>query len=280
MARASASLDEILEIRRVGDDVFSATLDGYEGRSFGGQTLGCATRAAASSCGGRALHALHTCFLRPVPAEVPIELHVERLRDGRRFSHRRVQVRSGERLLCELMASFTVPGRGAEYQDARPDATARPPEELPPEEEVARAAGWVDWEPGPFEMRWIGTPWQAAAPDEPSRYLTWVRPRHALGADPGLHAAAAAYLSDFHSHWPVARRLGGGALFEPAGYVSLDQLIWLHRDCPWEDWRLVSSESDVAHGGRALSRRQVHTREGELVASMAQEALIPDPPSA
>jgi acyl-CoA thioesterase-2 len=72
---------------------------------------------------------------------------------------------------------------------------------------------------------------------------------------------------------PVARRLG--ARFEPLGYTSLDQSLWLHRDEPWDDWRLLTSVSDVAHGGRAFTRRTLHARDGRLLASMAQEQLVP-----
>jgi acyl-CoA thioesterase-2 len=266
------SLAEALAIEPVGADVFRAELDG-----FGGVTLGCATLAAACTAGGRSLHSLHAYFLRPVPAQQWVELAVERVRDGRRTAHRRVRIRHGERLLCELVASFTTPGEGAEYQDARVEA-APPPEDLPSEDEVARAEGWKRDEPGPLggalEWRWIdGTPWSDPRPDTPSRYRAWVRSRGALAPDPPLQAAALAFLSDYHSHMSVARRLGGR--FEPFGYTSLDQALWVHRDLAWDDWRLLVTESDVAHAGRALTRRALHTRDGRLVASMAQEQMIP-----
>ncbi len=62
------------------------------------------------------------------------------------------------------------------------------------------------------------------------------------------------------------------------GYVSLDQVLWLHRDVDWEDWRLLTTENEVAHAGRALTRRSLHERDGSLIATMAQEMLIPAPP--
>jgi acyl-CoA thioesterase-2 len=178
----------------------------------------------------------------------------------------------GDRLLCELLASFATPGEGARFQDLGVEPAPASPETLPSEEEVARTEGWSEWVGGPFEWRWLGTPWRPG-PGETSRYAAWVRPRLGLGDDPALHAAAVAYLSDFHSHWPVARKLG--AHFEPFGFTSLDQVVWLHRPSPWRDWRLLVSACDVAHAGRALTRRWLHARDGALVASMAQEALIP-----
>jgi len=246
---------------------------------FGGETLGCATRAAAQSCPERALHSLHTYFLRPVTPGA-VQLAVERLRDGRRFAHRRVQIRQSDRLLCELIASFAGPGEGVEYQDAVVDSAAPRPESLPSEEEVARAEGWTLDAPGPIggplEWRWIDIPWRLTAPAPSSRYQAWVRPRFPLPDDRAVNAAALAYLSDYHSHFSVARKLGGQ--FEPFGYASLDQVLWLHRDRRWNDWWLLSTESDVAHAGRAFTRRMLHARDGELIASMAQEQLIPAAP--
>ena len=269
--------DVLLGVESVGDDVFTTRLEGFEGRSFGGQALGCAALAASRSCEGRALHSLHAWFLRPIPAEMPIELQIERVRDGRRFAHRRVWIRSAEQVLCEIAAGFASPGEGADYQDANVEPATPPPEALPDDEEVARSEGWSEWGPSTLELRWVGTPWRPESRDEPSRYRVWVRPRFPLPDDRGVHAAAMAYLSDFHSHWSVARKLG--LSFEPVGFVSLDQVLWLHRDVPWDDWRLLTTESDVGHAGRALTRRRVHTRDGRLVASMAQEALIPAAPA-
>lgn len=268
-------LAEALAVEACGGDVFAAVLSG-----FGGETLGCATLAAARSCPDRQLHSLHTYFLRPVPPGRRVEFAVERLRDGRRTAHRRVQVREGGRLLCELVASFTQPAPGVEYQDARLDPGTPAPDELPSEDEVARAEGWRRDEPGPLggplEWRFVGgTPWSTADPGAASRYAAWVRPRFPLPHDPGLGAAALAFLSDYHSHMCVARKLG--ARFEPVGYSSLDQVLWVHRDLFWDDWRLLTTESDVAHAGRALTRRLLYARDGRLVATMAQEQLVPRP---
>jgi acyl-CoA thioesterase-2 len=265
-------LEDVLRIDPFGDDSFTAQLDG-----FGGVTLGCATLAAARTCPQWSLHSLHTYFLRPVPPGATVELVVEKLRDARRFAQRRVQVRLEERLLCELMASFTAPGGGPEYQDALLDPAAPQPEELPSEEEWARVEGWSLDGPGPvggsLEWRWIGTPWRPEAEDAPSRYRAWVRARFPLPPDRCLNAAALAFLSDYHSHFSVARKLGGP--FAPIGFTSLDQLLWVHREVLWDDWWLLTTESDVAHAGRAFTRRMLHARDGRLVASMAQEQLIP-----
>jgi acyl-CoA thioesterase-2 len=271
-------LSEVLAIEPSGDGWFRARLDG-----FGGITLGCATLAAARTCEGWPLDSLHAYFLRSVPTDAPCGLRVERLRDGRRLAHRRVQISDGGRLAFELLAAFAAPAadRGdrasstAEFQQAELGATAPGLEVLPTEAEVARAEGWGTGDPSPLEWRWIGTPWRPD-PGEPSGYRAWVRPRSALPSDRGLQAAALAFLADYHSHWSVARRLG--AHFEPHAYTSLDQSLWVHRDVAWDDWRLLVTESDVSHAGRALTRRALYTRDGRLVASMAQEQLVPGTP--
>ena len=264
----------MLEIDPAGEDRFTARVDG-----FGGVTLGCAALAAALTT-ERTLHSLHTYFLRAVPIDRPVELAVERVRDGRRFSHRRVQVRTDGQLGCEVMASFATPGTGFDAQDVTLDPGTPPPEALPTEADIAREEGWKPGAPGPLggplEWRWVGPrPWQVAESRGSSRYGAWVRPRFPLPAERAWHAAALAFLADYHSHMSVARWLGSFA--EPRFYTSLDQSLWLHRDLAWDDWWHLGTEGVVAHAGRALTRRSLHARDGRLVATMAQEQLIPSP---
>jgi acyl-CoA thioesterase-2 len=263
---------ELLAIEAAGKDVFRAQLPG-----FGGVTLGCATLAAARST-ELSLHSLHVYFLRAVPTDRAVELVVSRVRDGRRFAHRRVEVRDGERVCCELVASFAAPVDGLAFQEPAQGPAPAPPEALPSEEEIAREEGWDLEKPGPIggALEWRfdgGSPWRPEQARDASLYRAWVRPRAALPEDPALHMAAVAFLADMHSHLGVARRLG--AHFEPIGYTSLDQVLWIHRDEPWTDWRLLTTVAEVAHAGRAWTRRTLHARDGRLVASMAQEQFVP-----
>jgi acyl-CoA thioesterase II len=267
-------LAQVLELEPVGGDRFTARLDG-----FGGVTLGCATLAAALST-DRALHALHAWFLRPVPVDRPVELVVERVRDGRRFAQRRVTVQSEGRRVCELLASFALAGPGFDAQDDALGAGVPAPESLPSEQEIARQEGWDLAAPGPLggplEWRWVGgSPWRLQHPAPRSRYGAWVRPRFPLPPERAWRASALAFLADYHSHMSVARWLG--KVGPPLGYTSLDQSLWLHRDLAWDDWWHLTTEAVVAHAGRALTRRALHTRDGRLVATMAQEQLIPTP---
>jgi acyl-CoA thioesterase-2 len=261
-------LDERLRLEPAGEDHYRALLPG-----FGAITLGCATLAAARTT-ELALHSLHAYFLRPTPADRPSLLRVVRLRDGRRFATRRVEVGDGDKLCCELLASFAAAGSGPEYEEpaARPEISA--PEDLPDEAQVVTEEGLDPMQPGflggAIELRLVGgAPWRAS---DVSLYRAWVRPRKPLPAEPAFHAAAIAFLSDLHSHVPTARRLGYH--YEPFGYTSLDQVVWIHRTEPWTDWLLLTSVSDIGHGGRAFSRRTLHGRDGRLIASMAQEQFV------
>jgi acyl-CoA thioesterase-2 len=262
------SLEERLTLAPAGDDRFHALLPG-----FGAVTLGCATLAAARST-DLTLHSLHACFLRPTPPDRRSQLRVARVRDGRRFATRRVEVLDGDKLCCEVLASFAAPGSGPDYEEPASQAELPAPEDLPDEAQVMKEEGFDPMQPwflgGPIEFRLIGgSPWRAS---DVSLYRAWARPRVALPAEPAFHAAALAFFADMHSHVPTARRLGYH--FEPFGYTSLDQVVWVHRTEPWTDWLLLTSVSDVGSGGRAFSRRTLHARDGRLIASMAQEQFI------
>lgn len=267
-------LAEMLAVERLGDGEFRAVLEGYGGVTFGGDTLGRLVRAAALTCAGRELHSLHTYFLRPVPPGIPVAIRVERVKDGRRLAHRRVRLETEGRLLCEMTASFTSAQPGVTFQEIAHDGVPAPGD-LPSEAERARAEGWTDWAPGPLEWRWIGSPFEPVRPDEPSDWSAWVRPATPLPDDPPLHAAALAFLSDNLTHWALARRLHLD--FTPTWLVSLDHALWAHRPVHWDDWWLIRTTTGVCQAGRALIRREVFGREGALLVSIAQEALVTDP---
>jgi acyl-CoA thioesterase-2 len=236
-------------------------------------TLGCATLAAARST-DLVLHSLHACFVRPVAPERPARIAVSRLRDGRRFALRRVEVLDGDRLCCELLASFAAPGAGPDYTEPAEPLALPAPESLPDEAQVMKEAGLEPGQPGflggPIEFRFPeGPPWRKS---DRSLYRAWARPRSVWPAEPAFHAAALAFTADMHSHLSVARRLG--AHFEPFGYTSLDQVLWVHRSERWTEWRLLTTVSDAGHAGRAFSRRTLHALDGRLIASMAQEQFV------
>src|SRR5262249_19021619 len=136
------SLEERLVLEPVGDDRFHALLPG-----FGAVTLGCATLAAARTT-DLALHSLHAYFLRPTPPDRPALLRVTRVRDGRRFTTRRVEVLDRDKLCCELLASFAAASSGPEYEEATPPPDLPAPEDLPDEAQVIVEEGLDPAQPG------------------------------------------------------------------------------------------------------------------------------------
>lgn len=271
---AVETIPENLVLEPAGEDAWRAVLGGYEGVSFGGQTLGLAARAAGLSCPDRELHAFHATFLRPVPPDLRVELRVERLSEGRSLARRRVAVMREGRLLFEATASLAAGGDGAiAFQDRGPEPKPPPPEAAARDVEVARSEGFSLWAPGPIEWRWVGRPWAPPADGEPTRWGAWVRPRTPLpAADAPLHAGALLFMSDFNSNWAAQRRLGPS--FSHERFISLDQAVWLHRPARWTGFWWIDSRTDVAHGGRALAVREVYDEAGGHVASIVQQALL------
>lgn len=240
---------------------------------FGGSTLGFSVAAAAQTCPERPLASLHMYFLRGIPYGTPVDFRVERVREGRRVAHRQVDVIAGDKLAARLTLLFSAaaPDPGGIY-GARDMSGVTPPESLRSHNDVVAEEGEDVWWDSPIEWRFEGRPWEVDG-SAAATHAGWVRPYREIPDEPGIHAAAVAFLSDALSHWPVVRKYGE---HEGLGsYTSLDTAIWFHHPEPWDDWRLIESTCEIGHGGRALSRRALYDRDGRLLASMAQESLIP-----
>ena len=267
------------ELERLDEDRFRAHFeappDDWEELHplFGGSILGFAATAGAETCPDRPLASLHMYFLRGIPYGVPVDFVVERVRDGRRVAHRQVDVVAQEKLACRISLLYAGGDDGHRDLHGARDMQAVPaPESLRNHNEVILEEGIEPWWDSPIEWRFEGRPWDVS-PDGASLHGGWVRPCRTIPDLPGRHAAATVFLSDALSHWPVARVLGGQ--HEPGQYTSLDTAVWLHRDEPWRDWRYIESDCDIGHRGRGFSRRSLYDRDGQLLATMVQEALIP-----
>jgi acyl-CoA thioesterase-2 len=258
-----------LSVEQTGEDRFRAHLDGEGGPAFGGDLLGRAVMAATHTCEGKRLSSLHAHFLRAVPTSGPVDLVVERTSDGRRLAHRRVEIRRGDKRLFEAVARFAAGDEGIAYQEPTSPEDFPEPEELPSERECALAVGWDEWEPWVIEWRWQGDP---SAAHDASTWLGWVRLCKPASLNAAQQAAAIAHVTDVHSDWAASRRAGGR--YPRDRYISLDHAVWFHGTPRFDDWLLVRSRSDVAHGSRALTHREVFNRDGRLVASVCQEALL------
>jgi acyl-CoA thioesterase-2 len=244
-------------------------------RVFGGQVAAQALMAAGRTVEHGRVHSLHSYFLRPGDPTVPILYEVDRIRDGRSFTTRRVVAIQHGRAIFNLSASFHDSEEGMEHQFPMPDVP--PPESLAPLFE--RLEPWreelVDWfdRPHPIDQRHIGAlPWHREGPGEPNQRL-WIRADGDLPDDPLLHACVATYASDMSLFdvilaphdigWDDAEFMG----------ATLDHCMWFHRPFRADEWLLYDTDSPVAAGGRGLARGFLFKRDGKLCVTLVQEGL-------
>ena len=229
---------------------------------FGGQVIGQALVAAERSVDGRAPHSLHAYFLLPGDVGAPIVYQVDRIRDGRSFSARRVQAIQHGRPILSMIASFQKQEAGLEHAAPMPDVPS--PEALPPSGD-SRAFGALEFKP-------VGDP----PPGREPRQAYWFRAVDRVPDDPQLHRCLLAYASDWALSGTALRPHGKTWHDEGMVVASIDHALWFHRAARIDDWLLYAMDSPSAQGARGLSRGQIYDQAGRLVASVAQEALMRD----
>lgn len=238
--------------------------DGPE-RLFGGQVASQSLRAATLTVpADRPPHSLHAYFVRPGRPGVPLQLHVERVRDGRSFTTRQVTAAQDGEPIFTLIASFHGAEEGDDWQLPAPTGAGDPDgAELPPSPVSAFASM------SPFDIR------PTRVPDPggwPIIHPLWVKTKRALPDDPALHACVLAFISDMGV--VGSARAPGSILPKQFMGASIDHAMWFHRPARTDEWLLFSVEPVSNSGARGLARGWLHTREGTLVASIAQEALL------
>ena len=249
-------------------------------RVFGGQVLAQALLAASQTVEDRMVHSLHAYFLRAGDPEAPIVYNVDRSRDGRSFTARRVVAIQHGRQIFTLAASFQLPQEGVEHQFDMPSVPA--PETLTDEAELRREdldrappklRRWFD-RFGPFEFRPVVVQDQADPQPMPPRQEIWFRLCGEVGEDQRLHRTLLAYVSDFHLIGTAT--LPHGISYQKGNLImaSLDHAMWFHRDVRVDDWLLYACDSPNTGGSRGLARGLIYDRSGRLVASTAQEGMI------
>jgi len=249
-------------------------------RVFGGQVLGQALAAANYTTENRVVHSLHGYFLREGDHRAPIIYEVDRQRDGRSFSSRRVVAIQHGRPILNLAASFQLPEEGFEHQAEMPSVPD--PETLKDVTEYHREL--VAKIPAadlprpfllerPFELRPIDPPQFVDVKPRKAEQQVWLRALGRLPDDDDLHRNMLAYVSDYYLLL-TALRPHALSVFSPNLQVaSLDHALWFHRPFRVDEWLLYSMESPNAAGARGLSRGQFFDRQGRLVASVAQEGV-------
>jgi acyl-CoA thioesterase-2 len=279
-----AAVDQLLEVLDL-KQVDAATFQGESPqigaqRVFGGQVAGQALVAAGRTVDpARSVHSLHGYFVRPGDPTVPIDFHVETIRDGRSFSVRRATAQQHGRTIFFMSASFQVTEQGMDHHSPAPA-------DVPSPEETPTMADWVERYPnraGAFaaapqaiDVRYVGVPgWVPPGDRVPAdQQRVWMRVNGKLPDDPLIHACALTYASDLSLLDAVLSM--HGEVWGPGGVIgaSLDHALWLHRPFRADEWFLYDSLSPSASGGRGLASGRMFTRDGRHIASAVQEGLL------
>lgn len=249
-------------------------------RVFGGQVLGQALVAATRTVEDRLCHSLHAYFLLAGDPKVPILYEVDRSRDGRSFSSRRVVAIQHGRPIFHLSASFQVAETGLEHQIDPPNVP--PPEDLPSEDDFRRQM--ADSVPEqyrehflrkrPIELRPVDRGDIFRPEKRPPHQSVWVRATGPLPDEIALHQCVLAYASDMTLLDTALMPHGIGWFSDKIQMASLDHAMWFHRRFRADEWLLYVQDSPSASGARGFNRGLIYTREGKLIASVAQEGLM------
>jgi acyl-CoA thioesterase II len=281
MRNALDRLLELLDLEQIEENIFRGVSPKERvQRVFGGQVAGQALVAAGRTVpADRPVHSLHAYFIRPGDPSVPLIYTVDRVRDGRSFTTRRVSAIQHGKTIFTLSASFHQPEPGPEHADPMPSVP--PPESIEPTpDRLARYFGGVlppSIRDNPIELRSVG-PLTIEAERDPSlrttRNMVWLRVAGELPDDPLLHVCLMTYASDMTLLDPVLLAHGLSWLDGHTTGASLDHAMWFHRPFRADQWLLYAQESPVAYGARGLARGEVFTQDGDLVVSVVQEGLI------
>ena len=280
MTKALDALVELLDLEPIEVDIFRGlSPDEHRQRVFGGQVAGQALVAAGRTVTRGTVHSLHAYFLRPGDPAVPILYEVDRIRDGRSFTTRRVVAVQHGRAIFNLSASFHVDEPGPDHQVAMP--AVPDPESLPTF--ASQMAPYRDRlaevheRPHPIDVRFVTShPFERGeGKGRPACQRVWMRADGELPDQPLLHACVVAYASDLTLLDTTLAPHGISALSSPGTMLaSLDHAMWFHRPFRADEWLLYEQESPSASGARGFAKGTIFTRDGLLAVSVAQEGLV------
>jgi acyl-CoA thioesterase-2 len=281
MSRAVDDLLAILDLEQLEINLFRGRSPqaGWQ-RVFGGQVIGQALVAACRTVEDRHPHSLHGYFLLGGDPKVPIIYEVDRIRDGKSFTTRRVVAIQHGQAIFSMSASFHREESGFAHAAEMPKVPA--PEDLPGEQEIR--ANVMPMMPDPVRAYFERERPIELKPVEFKRYMSrepmegkfhvWIRATGRLPDDPAIHQCVLAYTSDM-TLLDSSLIPHGRTVFERAiQAASLDHALWFHRPFRADEWLLYTQDTPSASGARGFSRGLIFTRDGTLVASVAQEGLI------
>jgi acyl-CoA thioesterase-2 len=278
MGDALDGLLELLDLEPIEVNIFrGVSPDEERQRVFGGQVAGQALVAAGRTVADdRRVHSLHAYFLRPGDPHIPILYEVDRIRDGKSFTTRRVVAIQHGQAIIHLSASCHVDEDGFDHHDPIPDVPG--PDELPTFQDRVKAMGGdvPEWftRPRPIDTRNVQEPWRTEGREasEP-RQQVWMRADGTLPDDPMLHACVLAYASDMTLLDSILLP-HRGVQWEALMMASLDHAMWFHRPFRADEWFLYDQSSPSASGARGLARGSIFREDGTLVVSVMQEGLV------
>jgi len=282
MSKALDQVLDLLDLEQIEVDIFRGRSPEGERRQrvFGGQVAGQALVAAGRTVPeDRPVHSLHAYFIRPGDPTVPLIYLVERVRDGRSFTTRRVTTIQHGKTIFTLSASFHRDEPGVEHADPMPDVPL-PDAIATTAERMEKLFGpsvreWYDG--NPIDIRHIG-PLSFEAERDPSlrttRNMVWLRVDGDLPDDPLLHVCLMTYASDMTLLDSVLLAHGLSWADGRTTGASLDHAMWFHGPFRADRWLLYAQDSPVARGSRGLARGEVYTSDGDLVVSVVQEGLV------
>src|SRR3954470_4951701 len=270
----------LLDLERIEENIFRGVSPVQSSvRVFGGQVAGQALVAAGRTVPEtRKVHSLHAYFIRPGDPSIPIVYEVDRIRDGRSFTTRRVVAVQRGKAIFSLSASFQQPESGVEH--AEPMPAVPDPETLPTRGEIMREyadkLGDFARLPRPIDIRYVtDPPWRLrdSGPSE-ARSQVWMRADGRLPDDELLHVCVLTYASDMTLLDSVLVRHGAYWGLDNVRGASLDHALWFHRPFRADDWFLYDCVSPSASGARGLATGRFYGRDGTLIATVVQEGLL------
>lgn len=274
------ALVSLLDLERIELDIFRGqSMRTRWQRVFGGQVAGQALVAAGRTVeADRHVHSLHSYFIRPGDSAKPIVYEVDRVRDGRSFSTRRVIGKQDGQAIFSLSASFQLLQDGIDHHSPMPEAPD--PESLPSVHnrfgETSEAIESWRRMPKPIDLRYVDDPTWVQRDKGPRDGLTrvWMRADGSLPDDPLVHVCVLTYASDMTLLDSVLARHALAFGVDDVTMASLDHAMWFERPFRADEWLLYSTQSPSASGGRGLASGRFYTRAGTQVVSVVQEGMI------
>ena len=281
MSTAVQTMLDVLNIEQLEVNLFRgrSPQDRWQ-RVFGGQVIGQALVAASRTVEGRSPHSLHAYFLIGGDPKVPIIYEVDRIRDGKSFTTRRVVAIQHGQAIFAMSASFHADEAGLDHQAKMPAVPK--PAALPTEADIKERILPMMPDPvrryyerdRPIELRPVEFDRYLGRKSDTGEFNVWIRTTGPLPDDPAIHACVLAYASDMML-LDTALVRHGRSLFETTFMAaSLDHAMWFHRPFRADEWLLYAQDSPNLHGARGFARGLIFTADGTLVASVAQEGLL------